>query len=465
MAEKLISEQIARFVVWTQFKDLEPHVIEKTQHHILDTLGCGIAGALSKESGIFEKVLARTGESDGLAPLWGKGIRVNPKSAAMGNAIACHAFEIDDTNGCDHSGAVVLPACFAALSMTKEKVSGKEFLIAVLLGYEVARRALEACGSYESHNAAGWNSTGTCGTFGAAAATARLLGLNVEQTQSALGLASSFSGGTWSFIHDGAQSKRLHPGNAARGGLLSSLLAQEGFEGSKSIFENVWGGFTKTIAPETQQPQKWTEDLGSKWKILTASIKPYAANRSIHSSIDAVDLILKKYPASADDIRSIQVRLNPFVYSMCSGRELDPLVVAQSSLAFGIAARVIYGQAGLTAYEKANRHARHIRNFMEKIVLTSDDSQKSADEPIVEINFEDGRRFEKRVDYALGSKQYPLSEKMVIDKFFDASKKVFDEDVLSQFPKLILNLSELDDVRTLEELLAGRPLTREPLNI
>ena len=97
------------------------------------------------------------------------------------------------TGGCDHSGAVVVPAAVAAVELADRPVTGREFIDAVVIGYDVARRPLEACGAYEPHNGAGFHSTGTCGTFGAAAAAARILGLSVRETQNALGLASSFS--------------------------------------------------------------------------------------------------------------------------------------------------------------------------------------------------------------------------------------------------------------------------------
>ena len=130
---------------------------------------------------------------------------MTPLNAALVNGTASHAFELDDTGGCDHSGAVVVPAAVAALELAGRPVSGKEFITAVVLGCDIARRALEACGAYEPHNGAGFHSTGTCGPFGAAAAAAKILGLNALQTRHALGIASAYSGGLWACVHDGAQ--------------------------------------------------------------------------------------------------------------------------------------------------------------------------------------------------------------------------------------------------------------------
>ena len=145
---------------------------------------------------------------------------------------------------------------------------------------------------------------GEYGVFGAAAAVGRLLGLDVEKMQAALGIATSFAAGQWSFVHDGAQNKRLHVGNAAHGGLLACLLAREGFTGPKLAFEQVWGGFSKTFAPTSQDPDAWLRDLGKNWKLGRVSIKPHASCRSSHSSIDAVN---EKFGGKAVTLASAKI--------------------------------------------------------------------------------------------------------------------------------------------------------------
>ena len=210
----LKSEVLARFVVETPSEAVPDAMVKKAVRHILDSIGAGVAGAVSVEAQRLTAVLREEGEGPGRATLWGRGETMTPVNAALVNGTASHAFELDDTGGCDHSGAVVVPAAVAAVELADRPVTGREFIDAVVIGYDVARRPLEACGAYEPHNGAGFHSTGTCGTFGAAAAAARILGLSVRETQNALGLASSFSSGLWCCVHDGAQSKRMHAGHA-----------------------------------------------------------------------------------------------------------------------------------------------------------------------------------------------------------------------------------------------------------
>ena len=221
----LIADAVAAFTTGTPFAALPRAIVAKARRHILDTLACGLAGACSAEGRAVRFALAAS-EPAGPAPVWGTPLALSPRAAALANGTACHAFELDDTGGCDHSGAVVVPAALAALSLAERPVDGRTLILAVVLGYEVARRALEACGGYAPHNEAGWHSTATCGTFGAAAAAAGILALTETETRDALGHAASFSGGLWAFIHDGAGTKRVHAGRAAEGGLLAALLAR-----------------------------------------------------------------------------------------------------------------------------------------------------------------------------------------------------------------------------------------------
>ena len=221
----------------------------------------------------------------GNAAAWGTPFDLSPRSASFINGVSAHALELDDSGGCDHSGAVVVPAAFAILPHLEVPVSGNQLLTAILMGYEVGRRVLEAVGGYEVHNNLGWHSTGTCGVFGAAAATGLLLGLDAPQLAQALGIACSFSGGTWGFIHDGSQTKKLHPGRAAEGGLTAALLAANGFTGPAKIFDpGAWGSFFKTFSPKQSDPSRLVEGFGENWRLDRCSIKPYATCRGTHSA-------------------------------------------------------------------------------------------------------------------------------------------------------------------------------------
>src|SRR6266540_510395 len=136
------AEQLAYFVSGTRYEDLPTDVVAKAKRHILDTFGAGLAGTTSEEAQRARTALTAS-EAPGAALVWGTALRVSPRNAALINGIAAHAFELDDTGGCDHSGAVVLPAAVAALDLADQSVSGRQFLVAVVLGYDLGRRVLE----------------------------------------------------------------------------------------------------------------------------------------------------------------------------------------------------------------------------------------------------------------------------------------------------------------------------------
>ena len=448
-----LSRKIAEFSVETQFEAIPSAVVEKTKRHILDTLGAGLAGVLSDEVAKLGRVFEQY-EEPGAVPLWGTGRKASARNAALANGMACHTFELDDTGGCDHSGAVIIPAILAALSISPGIVSGKDFIAAVIIGYDVARRALESCGAYEPHNEQGWHSTSTCGTFGAAAAVGRLFKLDVRAMQSAIGLAASMSGGTWAFIHDGAQSKRLHPGRAAEGGLLSAMLAKNGFKGPSQIFDDVWGGFSKTFSPNNSFPNAWIEELGENWKMNRVSIKPHASCRSAHSGIDAVNIIMAEHNLKPEDIVSISVRWNTFLNNMCGGRNVETLPTAQMSLPYALCALLRYGTTSLDAYTRERRLAAEIEKDLDKIVTVCDDTMPSDEEPVITVQTSSGQSYVHQVNIPLGAPDNPLSDEKLVDKYRRLANMIWPSDVTDRLSQTIMSLDSVADMTEIENLLS-----------
>lgn len=443
-------EHLAQFCVDTHFEDLPAALVAQAKRHILDTFGATLAGASSDVA--KQARLVFEGET-GSTLVWGTDWRVGAAQAAMLNGIAAHALELDDTGGCDHSGAVVLPAVMAAVSMSGKTVSGREFITAVVIGYEIGRRVLEACGSYSAHNGAGWHSTATCGVFGAAAASSRILGLDAAQTLSALGIAGSFSGGLWAFIHDGSQSKKLHSGRAAEGGLLAARFAQRGITGPTKLFDDVWGGFLKTLAGDTAVPEALDAELGRVWKLARCSIKPYAACRGTHSAIDALGLLLAQLQVDADQVEDIHVSLCGFLQDMCGGQEVASLAAAQMSLRYALAARLVLGHCRLQAYDDAQRSDPRIAHWMSRIRLEVDPQLSEDGEPIVSVRTVDGRQASLCVEVPLGAPGNPLSDAELEEKFFSLAGRVLPRRQAEELLAQLWRVEELESVATLDRWL------------
>ena len=453
MDQQTTAEQLGAFVAQSRYENLPATVVEKTKRHILDTFGAALAGATSEEAA---RTMAALSDSDegGPAPVWGTAERTSARSAALLNGIAAHAFELDDTGGCDHSGAVVLPAAVAALSLARQPVAGRAFIVAVVLGYDLGRRALEAFRGYRPHNEAGWHSTGTCGTFGAAAAAANLLQLSAAEATSALGLAGSFSSGLWAFIHDGAMAKRVHAGRAAEGGLLAAFLARAGVTGPAHVFEDVWGGFLKTYAHGGTDPGALTRDLGESWRVMRGAIKPYASCRDTHAAVDAVGRILARRALSPEEIAAVHARLSPFLAGMVGGRDASTLPAAQMSLPYAIAARILFGTAGLSAYSPERRADERLRAFLERVAIDLDESIVASDRASVAIVTRDGERIEEQTTTALGAPDNPVGDRELLAKYDELAAYVLPKAQARTLADGVMSLEGMPDARDLLGLLA-----------
>lgn len=450
-------DTLVRFLHSLRFEELPMALVEQAKRHWLDTLGAGLAGATSD---IARKVMDGLHEPGGEAVVWGTARSLSPRTAAFVNGVSAHALELDDAGGCDHSGAVVVPALLATLPLIERRVSGREVITAMVVGYEVGRRVLEACGGYARHNGDGWHSTGTCGVFGAAAACAKLMNLEVDAFRSAITLAGSFGAGLWAFIHDGAESKKLHAGQAAQSGVHAALLARAGVVGPARLFDDVWGGFLSTLAAGHAQPMALTEELGRRWKLARCSIKPHASCRGTHAAIDALAALMRDAGLEAGidmpAIARVRVRLSPFLHDMCGTREVDSLANAQMSLPYALAAMATLGTAGLSAYTLAHRQSAALQAGMQRVELIVDDGFPRDGEPEVTLVTPDGRRRTLRVDVALGSPNNPLSDGALFDKFREVAGTGLPPQRCESMIAMSMGMEALEDASVWPQALAIR---------
>src|SRR5581483_2919438 len=302
-------ERLAGYWAAARFDDMPAEAVRLAKRFLLDTLAAGIAGS---HTDVADKAVAAaragTETTAGSGVLWGRSDTLPAPQAALVNGTAAHALELDDFGGCGHSGAVVVPVVLALAG--RGGTSGREALMALLAGYDLAARVLEGAGGYRPHNDLGWHSTGTCGSFGAAAAAARILKLDRAAFADALGVAGSFTGGIWAFLADGAMTKRFHPGKAAETGLSAALLAQAGMTGPHHVLETEWGGFFSTYARNSATPDATLEGLGREFRIDRSGMKPYACCRGLHACIDALLQIMQETGSDSRAIRAMIVHGN-----------------------------------------------------------------------------------------------------------------------------------------------------------
>jgi 2-methylcitrate dehydratase PrpD len=450
-APRTLAGHLAEFGASLTLEQVPAAVVAHAKMLTLDTLGAALAGVPTAEGQAAIRAVRTLAAPDGPSTLWGTALRTTRAGAALVNGITAHAQELDDFGGCDHSGAVVLPAVLAAGEGCG--VPGARVLEAIIVGYDVALRVMEAAGGYRAHNGRGWHSTGTCGSFGAAAAVAKVLNLDARHTTWALGMAGTFTGGTWAFLADGAMSKRYHPGRAAETGLVAGVLASEGFTGPSQVFEGEWGGFLSTYARGDAQPDRLTHALGTDFKIMRSGVKPYACCRGAHSTLDAVLDLRRRHALTPDRVAGVAIRCTAADMQMLGDRTPETRLAAQMSLPYSVAVALMTGRALLDEYGDTWLRDRDTRALMAKVEMRVDTTLSEGTEPYITITSIDGQAHAGHVDVGRGAPENPLPDAEVIAKYRDLAGRVLPPASVRAVEAITLSLDEDRSVDRLLEAL------------
>lgn len=438
----------------TRHGDLPAAVCAEVKRRVLDTLAAGIAGVGTPEVEAASKAVAALHaprQPDEGTVLWGSRARAAAPLAALVNGTASHARELDDFDGCGHTGAVVVPAVCAVAEQVG--ADGRTVIAAVAAGYDVASRMLDAAGGYRPHNGRGWHSTATCGTFGAAAGAARTLGLDATRFAHALGIAGTYMGGVWAFMADGAMTKRLHPGKAAETGVTAGFLAQAGMTGPAQILEAPWGGFFPTYCGDTARPERLLDGLGVHHGIMATGIKPYACCRGSHSSIDALLQVMRQHGLQPAQIERIVVHCPEHTARLVGSHRVDSVLDAQMSLPYALAVTACGGRADLPQFDPPRTQEPEVRRLMAAIRLEADRPATEMEGPVVEVFLTDGRTMHGQVPYAKGHPTNPLSDQEVLAKAESLIVPVLGNSRFEQIARTIGQLENLNDMRELTALL------------
>ncbi len=347
-----------------------------------------------------------TGSTGSAATLIGRPERFDMLHAASLNAMAANVYDFDDT----HIPTIVHPtapvaAALLALAQTRP-ISGAIFLLAFVAGVEVECRIANALSP--GHYARGWHITSTCGVFGAAAATAKVLGLSTQELVWTFGNAAAQSAGLVETL--GSSAKSISVGNAARNGLLSALLAQAGFEGPAAPLEGAFG-FLKVVG-DTVNWSALEGELPERWQLQRNTYKPYPCGVVLNPVIDAcLELAAQPEPIArnADAITRIEITGHPLLRQrtdrpgVTSGRQ------SQVSAQHAVGVVLLRQRAGLPEFSDAAVADPAIRALGAKLHFI-DDTSMSVDAAHVRVIFADGAAVESRIATARGSLANPLTD-------------------------------------------------------
>ncbi|MFI5014148.1 MAG: MmgE/PrpD family protein [Hyphomicrobiales bacterium] len=451
-ASPSLTERLADYWAAARYEDMPSAAIAMAKRFLLDNLAAAIAGADSEVTEIALRAAQACAEgTSGSSIVWGHRATLPAPLAAMVNGTAAHALELDDFGGCGHSGAVVIPVVAALAG--RGGISGKAALTAVLAGYDLAARVLEGAGGYRPHNDKGWHSTGTCGSFGAAAAAAKLIGLDAERFADALGIAGTFTGGIWAFLADGAMTKRFHPGRAAENGLSAALLAQAGMTGPRRVLEVEWGGFFSTYSPGFATPDATLAGLGSEFRIATSGMKPYACCRGLHACLDDLFEMMGEAKIDSSGIAGMVVHGNAQVCRQFDRPTIANMLDAQFSMQYALAVGALSGRATLDQFSPLRSEEKEVERVMRLVKVVDDRVLKVGEYPPLELILTDGRRLARQVPFAKGAPENPLTDEELDAKVVSLVTPVLGRARCRQLTACIARLEELADLRELTRLL------------
>jgi 2-methylcitrate dehydratase PrpD len=456
-----VAQRLAAFTSKLQASDLPPEVAEAARLHLLDTIGCGLAGyALGVASGARDAVLEEG--TSGPATAIGVPGGLPAIDAAMYNGVTCHALDFDDTQtaAVAHVSVAVVPAALAAAQF--DGVSGAELLAAIAAGNEVVLRL--AAGPL-FHNV-GFHPTAILGVFGATAAAARIRGLDAETTTQAFGIAGSLASGVLEHLADGSSTKRLHPGFAARSGILAARLAAHGETGPSTIIEGRFGIYNAYLRRPDLPTADQLDGLGETWLTPTIAYKPYPACHFLHAAVDATvqatagqtidpTQITEIVAYAPEDV--VPIVLEPLADKHDPRSEYD----AKFSLPYSVASMLVRGKVDVMTYvgdaireEKVLDVARRVR-YETKDFPTFGKAFPGG----VKISLQDGTVLEGELQHQRGGVENPLTADDVIAKYRSNAEIALGADDVAAVERAILALQDEADLSAFEVL--GRAAIRE----
>lgn len=455
-----VTNDFTEFVSKMGYRDLPQDVIRMAKKLILDIFGSIIYSSKMDWSKKVVALVQRL-ESKGKGTVIPFGFKTAAPTAALANGTMGHGFEIDDVHdgGMHHPGAVVIPAALALGE--EESVDGRQFLLAVVMGYEAMCRIGMAVGA-KYHNLIGFHATGTCGPFGAAVAAGKIIELNKEGFIDALGIAGSLCSGVLEFSQEssdaGGMIKRFHAGRASESGLMAALLARDGFRGPSDIIGGRYGFCN--VYSDHPQIQLMNQGLGVKYEIMNVGIKPYPCCALVHPIIDAVTFLKEKYGLNENEIEEIKIGCAENLVDHNAIYQIDSIMAAQYSAPFGAALAVIGDPKDPNNFNKTSGGRDDIREIMKKIKLFKDDEIDRAFPAVqgvkVLVKLKNGKTLEKEVTHAKGRPKNEMTFEEVCVKFKTLTKDFIDEKKSEQVIELIKNLETVYNISELTKLLINK---------
>lgn len=431
---------------------------------ILDSLGCMLSGSATdfvrRTAGVFD-TFGRAEQ----AGLVGSKSRTSAPSAAFLNGLAANILDYDDAferdgKGMGHPGASVIPAALAAAEHSS--ATAADFATAVVAGYEVANRIIEAIQPTPARHAEVWGVAVHQG-FGAAVAAGRLYGLGAREFANAFGLAGTHAtvpaARKWNWRTRPLASPKDVVAFPAETGVRCALLAATGWQGSRDILDGA-KGFWIMAGSDRCDEKRLTDRLGSRWTVSELSFKPYPACRWVHAALEAAEGLMRDERLAAGDIRAVEVGSFADLVESFSDRRPATLIDGEFSLPWTMAAILAGLPKGPAWYADATLADPAMHALADRVTMVVDDEAQRrhfSDErktmSVVRMTTTSGKMLERRVTVARGGLASPWPEGGIAAKFREQAAPVVGSEAAARLEETILTLGEQTDLAAMCAML------------
>jgi 2-methylcitrate dehydratase PrpD len=446
-----ITEQLARFIVETKFDDIPQDAIAKGKELLIDTVGVTLAGSVQPLSGIMRNHIEEIGGIPECTIL-GNGGRTSATNAALINGTMAHALDFDDVMMGGHDGAIIVPV---VLSLgEKLKLSGKRCLEALIVGVEIWGALTNGCSITTSISFL-LHSMTIYGCLSAVASASKLLGLDIDQTRSAIGIAASQVSGVRDNI--GTMTKALHAGLAARAGVSSAMLAKAGFTGQTDVIESPRGWGNAIIGRGRFDPEKIVKDLGKVFRISNSvQFKRYPCCWAQHRVIEAIFYLMKEHDISYEDIDIVTIDHAYNNAGLLMFSKPDTPLRGKFSAQYTAAAAILDGKIDIDTYSDSRYPDSKLDEAMQKIrvVIHTDWPLERPGPPApVSIKLKDGTEFTHAVTVLPGTSKKPFTKEEFYGKYETCANLALSAEKAQGALKILEKFEELSDCTELMVML------------
>jgi len=441
----MITQTLADYMASTGTRNLPEDVRRSAMHHLIDTVAAMVSGSmLEARSGALAFVRELSGREQ--ATVVGTDILASAESAALANGMFAHADESDDSHGASvtHPGCSVVPAALAVAEVHGS--SGEDFLRAVVTGYDVGTRVAAAIGGGDFMVRYHHCSFG--GIFGAAAASASLMGLDAAGCSRTLTFATHLASGSTCWVRDPAHIEKgfVFGGLPAHNGVKAALFARAGIPTSTEPLEGTPGLFAGYT--ETARPHLAIESLGERFEVTRTAIKKWCVGSPCQAALDSIEELLREHHFTADEVADIHVTLPERRVLIVNSK------VANLNLSHLLSLFIVDGGVTFESVHKTSRMADPaVLALRSRVRIEPRPGAHRREHAIITLTLKDGRVLGKNPQTVRGQPEDPMETSEVIAKAEGLIAPVLGGEKTTRLIEMLVAIDRLDDVRQLRPLL------------